>query len=238
MATAFARVTRTIWGDDDFRDLPQDSQWLYFHLLTSPGLNHAGVTDWRPARIAALARGLTPDAVESAAVELECNLFIVIDRDSEEALIRSFIRHDGLMDQPNMATAMSTAHAGIASRVLRGVIVHELRRLHADDPDLNGWKRVLFLTHREAISPSEAIEMLPGYDFINPSVKGSVKGSTKGSVKGSGTGSVEGSVKGCLTPSPTPSPSPTPHQRGSDTYLSTEGRREIGASQRPWIVNG
>jgi len=208
MANAYARVARTIWGDDDFRALPRDSQWLYFHLLTSPSLNYAGVTDWRPARIAALARDLTPASVEAASVDLEGALFIVVDRDSEEVLIRTFIRHDGLMGSPNMAIAMAKAHAGIASMVLRGVIVHELKRLSRDDPDLRGWARpeVKLILRRVPITPAEAFGQLPRFDFVNPSPNPSVNPSPKGSA----------------TPAPTPTPSPSPHHRGSDSYLSNQ----------------
>lgn len=209
MANDYARVMRSIWADDDFRDLAYPSQWLYFHLLTSPALNYAGVTDWRPARIAALTRDLTPDGIEAASVELEGNAYTVVDRDSEEVLIRSFIRHDGLMGSPNMAAAMAKAHAAIASKALRGVIVHELKRLHDDEPDLRGWGRpeVKLILRRVALDPREAFAQLPRHTFGNPSPKGSVNPSSQGSP----------------TPTPTPSPTPTPQDPGQVTYLSTEG---------------
>lgn len=212
VANDYARVVRSIWSDDDFRDLSQRAQWLYFHLLTSPAINYIGVTDWRPTRIAALTSDLTADAVEAAAVELEGNLYIVVDRDSEEALIRSFIRHDGLMSSPNMAAAMVKAHAATVSRALRGVVIHELKRLHADDPDLRGWGRpeVKLLLRRVALEPREAIDQLPKHTFTLPSAKGS------------GKGFGNPSEKGCLTPTPSPTPSPSP-RIGEVTYSTTEG---------------
>ena len=244
MANDYARVMRSIWGDDDFRALPWDSQWLYFHLLTSPSLNHAGVTDWRPARMAGLARGLTADAIEASSVELEGNLYILVDRDSEEALIRTFIRHDGLMAQPNMAAAMAKAHAGISSKVLRGVIVHELKHLKDDEPDLNGWSRpgVKLILRRTAITPADAFAELPRYGFISPSIKGSVKGSIKGSdfdPEGARLALPErGPERGASLLTPSPTPSPSPQQRGSDTYLSTEGTAKSGTAQHLKAVNG
>ena len=203
MANDYARVVRSIWADDDFRALSHDAQWLYFHLLTSPALTYCGVTDWRPKRIAALTADLTESGVEAASVELEGNLYTVVDRDSEEVLIRSFVRHDGLMSSPNMAAAMVKAHAATVSRALRGVVVHELKRLQKDDPDLRGWARpeVKLLLRRDALDPRDAFDQLPRYGFdlpsANPSGKGSVNPSVKGSVKGS--------------PTPAPAPSPTPY---------------------------
>jgi hypothetical protein len=239
MANDYARVMRSIWGDDDFRELPQDSQWLYFHLLTSPSLNHAGVTDWRPARIAGLARGLTADAVEAASVELEGNLYTLVDRDSEEAMIRTFIRHDGLMQQPNMAAAMAKAHSGISSKILRGVIVHELKHLKEDQPDLNGWSRpgVKLILRRTSITPSEAFDQLPRYGFINPSVKGSVKGSVNPSDSDRLTPPERGPERGASLLTPSPTPSPSPQHSGSDTYLSTEGTADSDSAQHLKVVN-
>lgn len=212
MANDYARVVRSIWADDDFRALSHDAQWLYFHLLTSPAINYCGVTDWRPSRIAALTGNLTTDDVEAAAVELSGNLYVVIDRDSEECLVRSFVRHDGLMTSPNMAAAMAKAHAVTVSKALRGVVVHELKRLHDDDPDLRGWVRqeVKNLLRRVPLDPREAIDKLPPYTFGNPSVNPSGKGSP--------------------TPTPTPTPSPNSPTLGEVTYSSTE---ETAPSRRP-----
>jgi hypothetical protein len=198
LANDYARVVRSIWADDDFRALSHHAQWLYFHLLTSPAINYCGVTDWRPSRIAALTQDMTADAVEAASVELEAELYTIVDRDSEEVLIRSFIRHDGLMTSPNMAAAMVKAHAATVSKAIRGVVVHELKRLHKDDPDLRGWGRpeVKLLLKRDALDPREAFDQLPAYGFDLPSVNPSGKGSGNPSVKGS--------------PTPTPTPAPTP----------------------------
>lgn len=202
MANDYARVVRSIWADDDFRALSHDAQWLYFHLLTSPAINYCGVTDWRPKRIAALTDDLTEGAVEAASVDLEGNLYTVVDRDSEEVLIRSFVRHDGLMSSPNMAAAMAKAHAATVSRCLRGVVIHELKRLQKDQPDLRGWARqeVKALLRRDALDPREAFDQLPRYAFDLTSASTSVKGSPNPSVKGS--------EKGSPTPAPTPAPTP------------------------------
>jgi hypothetical protein len=208
VANDYARVVRSIWADDDFRALSHGAQWLYFHLLTSPAINYAGVTDWRPSRIAALTADLTADAVEAYAVELEGNLYVVIDRDSEECLIRSFVRHDGLMASPNMAAALAKAHAATVSKALRGVVVHELKRLHEDEPTLRGWSRqeVKNLLRRVPCDPREAIAQLPKHTFGMPS----------------GNPSANPSGKGSPTPAPAPAPSPYSPEPSEFTYSTTE----------------
>lgn len=162
-----ARIRLDIWADDDFRGLPSMAQWLYMHLLTSPSLTFCGVTDWRPARIGAVTAELTAEDVESAAADLEDGMYVVVDRDSEEVLIRSFIKHDGLMKSPNMAKAMATAHAGTASAVLRAVVVGQLLRLQGNEPGLKGWQHIPGLLRKRSMTPEEAIATLPR----NPSVK-------------------------------------------------------------------
>lgn len=169
MARDHARIRVDIWSDEDWRDLPSVSQWLYLYLLSSPALNFCGVTDWRPARIAALNAEMKADDVEYAAAWLEAGEFLVIDRDTEEALIRSWVKHDGLVASPNMTKAMVKAHAAIGSGILRAVIVDQLERLKQANPQLAGWKHLHGVLRKRSLTVPEAFQKLSP----NPSVKGS-----------------------------------------------------------------
>lgn len=193
MAREFAQIKLALWEDDDVRLLSPEAQHLYFVLLTSRSLNYCGVGDWRPRRIAALAQGWTVERVEDAATELVERLFVVIDESTEEILVRSFVRHDGLMKQPKMATAMAAAHGAVASSVLRGVVVHELRRLQEDFPDLKGWgsEKASDLLRKASVDPS-----------VYPLGKGPSNRSGKGSGEGLGNPKPKGSGKGSPTPAP------------------------------------
>ncbi|MDM8084724.1 hypothetical protein QUV83_08115 [Cellulomonas cellasea] len=171
MARDHARIRLDIWADDDFRELTSSGQWLYMHLLTHPTLSFAGVADWRPARIAAHTRELTAHDIEMFAAELETGEYLVIDRDSEEALVRSFVKHDGLMRSPNMAKALVKAHAEIASATLRAVVIDQLKRLEIAQPQLTGWnlKEVEKLLKKRSATLSEAVAELPRNPSANPS---------------------------------------------------------------------
>jgi hypothetical protein len=138
-------------------------------LLSSPSLNFCGVTDWRPARIAALNAEMRADDVEYAAAWLEAGEFLVVDRDTEEALIRSWVKHDGLVSSPNMSKAMVKAHAAIGSGVLRAVVVDQLERLRQVNPKLSGWKHLDGILRKRSLTVQEAFLKLPP----NPSVNGS-----------------------------------------------------------------
>lgn len=169
MARDRANIHTDIWNDDDFRRLSAQAQLLYLQLLTSATLTYAGVADWRPKRIAALAAGRTSGEIESAAAELVQGLYVVIDTGTEEVLIRSFLKHDGLLQKPNVAKAMVTAYGQVYSMTLKGVIVHELNRLHERFPDWRGFsvRDVQDLLGKGSVNPSELVSRSAG----NPSKK-------------------------------------------------------------------
>lgn len=225
MPREYAPVPLKRWGDEDFRALTPAAQHLYLVLSTSPTLSHAGIADWRPRRIAKLAAGWTADDVEAAANELEQHLWLVVDEDTEEALVRHQVEDDQTLKQPNMATAMATAYAGIASAGIRGVLVHDLCRIHEADPTAKGWGSTAAreLLERTSVDPQEYPCRNPfgkGYwkgsdnPSSNPSVDPSGEGSTNGSdgvsVGTEPTPSVDPSGKGCPTPAPEPTPTPEP----------------------------
>lgn len=161
MARTSSYFKTSIWGDE-FRALPMAAQHLYIAMWTSAGLSYAGVADWRPARLCKVAADLTPKKVIEAGLILHHGLYIVVDEETEEVLIRSFIRNDGLMEQPNVAAAMVRDYAKIASPAIRGVIVYELQRLFEEAPELKGW--------RDPKSGKERASSLLGNPSVNPSL--------------------------------------------------------------------
>lgn len=159
MARDRANIRTDIWNDDDFRELSGPAQLLYLQLLTSATLTYAGVADWRPKRIASLSAKRTANAVDDAAAELVAGLYIVVDEDTEEVLIRSFLKHDGLLQKPNVTKAMVKAFNKVFSMTLKGVIVHELKRLSEGFPEWRGFalNEVQDLLTKGSVNPSELV---------------------------------------------------------------------------------
>jgi hypothetical protein len=205
MARDHARVRLDIWSDDEFRDLTSGAQWLYLHLLSSPALTFVGVTDWKPGRIAGHTAELSAFDVNVYGTELVAGQFLIVDPDTEEVLIRSFVKHDGLMKSPNMAKALVKAHALIGSANLRAVIVHELKRLKRAQPDLRGWDHVAGLLKKRSMSPTEAIADLSWNPSGNPSEKGSENPSDQGSGHPSATPILPNSLPPISSSSSSPS---------------------------------
>ncbi|AXH50532.1 helix-turn-helix DNA-binding domain protein [Gordonia phage Ruthy] len=224
-----ARVNLAIWGDDDWLDLGPAAQHLYLVLWTSPGLSYCGAGEWRPAKIAQRARGWTARAVELAAAELSRELFLMIDTDTEEFLLRSWAKHDGLWKQPNMAVSMANARNDLASRSLRGVVVFEALKIRRDHPELSGWKRpaVADLLDQRPIDPAGVPTFNPTAD---PTVDPSTDPGGDPSVDPYGRVTVDPSVD----PGPTPAPAPisiSPTTRGG--YVSTEGNEATAPDGPP-----
>jgi hypothetical protein len=120
-------MQRDVKIDPDYKGLTRDGQWLYGALLLD--VDFVGVADWSPKKIAKHAIETTALDVERAAAELRAKLFIVVDDETDEVLVRTFIKHDGLYKQPNMCVAMVKAFRKIGSPVIQGVIAHELHRI-------------------------------------------------------------------------------------------------------------
>lgn len=139
MAREKGALNVTVWQDNDWRALPFPAQHLYLLMWTHPELSYCGVVDYRPGRLAALSGWLSADLVELSAQCLEARHFVVVDRDSEEALIRSWLRWDGVMKQPRLPVSMAKAYASTASNRIRGVVVNELHKLQRAQPELACW---------------------------------------------------------------------------------------------------
>ncbi len=139
MARDHARIQTAIWQNRDFRKLSRNAQHLYFVILSQPALSYCGVMDWWPGRLAAMSSDGDPQATYDATQELMDASFIYVDGDTSELLVRTYIRHDGVMQRVNMGKAVGRAMEKVASLPLLDLIRDELARLHEMQPDLQGW---------------------------------------------------------------------------------------------------
>lgn len=135
MARDRANIKTAIWTSQDYRDLTFAEQWLYELLMTHPDTNYVGVVDWRTNRLAAMAADADPAFVRATAESLQAKRFVFIDEETEEILVRSFLRHDGLLKQPKLSVSMVNAYGAVASKRIREVVTFELQRLFQEYPE-------------------------------------------------------------------------------------------------------
>ena len=115
----YVKLLRSIWHDDDFVRLTATQQRLYMLLLSQPDMSHCGVLAITPARWARLSSDTTPAEIRADLAELVQNRFVVVDEDTEELWIRTWMAYDGGFRVPNTAKAISTALTAIMSPTIR-----------------------------------------------------------------------------------------------------------------------
>lgn len=94
MSRSYARIMTSIWQDPDFASLPSSAQRLYLLLISQQSVSLCGVLAHTPNRWVACAPDTTPNQIAQDLGVLEQDRFVVVDRTTDEILIRSFIRHD------------------------------------------------------------------------------------------------------------------------------------------------
>ncbi len=135
----YARIGTDMPDESSIRALSVGAQWLYDRLLLSPELSRCGVL---PLRVA-LWSDRAPDASERKVrdwlKELTKSRHVAVDERYQEVLVRTYVRHDGLLGQPNVVAAMVGDFALIASPTVRLAYLAEFRRLW--DLDLSEGER-------------------------------------------------------------------------------------------------
>lgn len=138
MARDHARIQVRRWHDPDFRSLAADAQHMYDTILSQPGLSYAGVLDYIPGRLASLAKGNSAKKVEASVEKLVVARFVVVDEATAELLIRSFVRHDGVLARANMGKAVARAYGKVLSPKVRNAVLDELARAYNEGESHSG----------------------------------------------------------------------------------------------------
>jgi predicted butyrate kinase (DUF1464 family) len=86
----------------------------------------------------------------------------VLDDETDELLLRSFIRNDDVVHNKNMMVAVIKAWRMLYSLKLRGVVIHELLRLKAEHPQYAAWE------HPEMIDAIKRTQPVNVFDVDTP----------------------------------------------------------------------
>ncbi len=140
MGTVYARIKLSIWDDPDFLALKVAEQHAYFALVSHKGLSRCGVTTFIPSHFEDLAHDINPARLKAAVAGLRAARFVVIDDRTQELLVRTYVRHDGVFDRENMGKAVGSAFESVISGRIKEAIGDVLASLMQDRPDLPGWK--------------------------------------------------------------------------------------------------
>jgi hypothetical protein len=214
MARNEARLMVSIWEDPDFLALSPGAQRMFMFLISQPDLAHDGVIALRERRWSKKAAGLTVEVIGANLEELSTARFVLIDDDTEELLIRSFIRRDKVYRQPNVLRAAGDHLATVSSAAIRSSVAVELGRIQADAEDIPEGSKGVIEAMRTAVANPSPIPT------GNPSGKGSgLPPGERGVVTAVSSDS----------PNPVPQNSPTPVPRGRASRGPREGARKRGS---------
>ena len=240
MARSEARLQIDLWREG-LDGLGAHAKLMYCVLLTEPTLNHAGVGAVRESRWARNA-SLTAAEAGKALEELTDTGHVVIDEDTEELLVRTLIRRDGVADQPYVLKGALKAALAAKSPHIRWVLAQELRKLPPKRPDgmSKAGKKVVYPdphaaadvlappgsqpppdTHPRATRhPSETLfeGSVEGLD-THPSEKG-LDTHSKGKGEGEGEGDISSSVATSVTR--TAGAQPRADAASADTKIAQE----------------
>lgn len=245
MARGHGRILTSIWEDSDFLKLDEREQRFYLFLISQPNLNHAGLLPLTLRRWSRKAHGLTSAEVEKRLQSLDGAQFIVVDDDTEELLIRSFVRNDGVWKQPKVMGAMVSGALEISSWRLRSALLAEVDRIPldelSDEPGTRGPSiRTQVAEHIEALRKS----------FGSPPPNPDGRGSAPPSGTPSGTPSdtpqqppAEGDPKASTcahapasrahSPAPAPAPTPVPFPNPVVVEVGGQASGSSGPSATP-----
>lgn len=168
------RILTRAWNSGAFKGVPREAFGTFAMLVSEPSTNNAGLVSISLNRWANNFTSSTPVEIRADLELLASERFIVVDWDTEEILIRTLVRNDGICKQPFVLINALRAAILIQSPTLRSALSVELRRLKGHVGDLD-WPLVL-----------AAADMLDGHRPPDPNVfrAGNRKGSTKPSQQG------------------------------------------------------
>lgn len=139
MSRSYGRLSTSLWRNDDYRSLSLPAQWAYQMLLGQADVTPAGTLPITLRRWSKYCPGVD---VEAALTELAGHRFVVLDWDTEELLIRTFVKWDGGAENSLRRSAIISAVGAVESPLIRAAVINELDRLNVPHslvkPDLTG----------------------------------------------------------------------------------------------------
>lgn len=121
MARRYAPLLTSTWQNKDFMALSSAAQRLYLVALSQQNISWCGVVSFTARRWATYSTSESARSVTKAATELVDADLIVLDEDTEELWVRSFMKHN-VVGQPKLTQAATREFAEVHSDRIREAI--------------------------------------------------------------------------------------------------------------------
>lgn len=122
-------LIESIWRNPEFRALPRTAQATYAQLISQKELDRAGVLPYQPTKWVKGCDEVELTGLVADLKVLEVARFIVLDEDTDEVLIRTYMRNAGVTAQPNLLKNALKCARMAASDAIRSTLAAELRRI-------------------------------------------------------------------------------------------------------------
>lgn len=129
MARSYANIVTAIWQDTEFRKLIPEDQQGFLLVITQPNISAAGMLPLTLRRWAGMSSGTTVADVRARLERLQGARFLLIDEETEEVLVRTFVVHDKGYSNPKRRPAILDAGRDIVSVRLRLALAAEFERV-------------------------------------------------------------------------------------------------------------
>jgi hypothetical protein len=122
MARSHARIHVSAYdAESRFTDLPLHLQGLYWLLVARRDINFCGVLPYKP-KVWAAGAADDVERVTELVDELEQLDYVVIDHDTDELWVRTYIHHDQVLAMPQVAMTMARQYDTVYSSAIRSRI--------------------------------------------------------------------------------------------------------------------
>lgn len=126
MARTYATIDASIWADEEFCAMSAGAQRTYFMLITQSDITAAGTLALTMRR---WSKTCTEKDLDVWLAELEDARFVLIDEDTEEVLVRTFVKWDGGYKHPRRLQSVVATARALRSDTLRKAVAEELDKL-------------------------------------------------------------------------------------------------------------
>ena len=126
--SAYVKVVRSIWTDSEWLELSSTEKLIYLQLISQPNISKCGVLPFVPRRWAHMHPDLGPDELNAAIDSLESLGYVFVDRDTEELLVRTYMRYDEAWRQTNGVRGIQIEAEQIMSKTLLQQVLQEFEQ--------------------------------------------------------------------------------------------------------------
>lgn len=126
MARKYAPLHTSIWTNADFCSLPGHAQRVYLLAMSQANVSYAGVVPFTEKRWAAMAGDTTRGEINDAVNVLIDRGYVVLDDETEELWVRSFVKYNRILEQPQLKKSLLSAYDAVLSTGIQRAIYDAL----------------------------------------------------------------------------------------------------------------